>query len=292
MLKTRILSSVIGLLLLIGAVIISKETLALAIFILSIFGIHEFYSSMSNIGYKPIKPIGYVLCFIILLTGFKDLILVKFPGCKILFISGLSSRLADVTRAYGIILFGIFIFIFILYTLPVFMYGKYNTVDISVTLYGVFYVIFLFMFIVLTRGLEHGSYFVGFIFLGAWATDTFGYFVGKNFGKKKLAPLLSPHKTVEGSVSGIIGSIIIIALYGILLQKYLGYIAYYHYIIIGALCGIISQVGDLVASSTKRYTKIKDYGYIIPGHGGVLDRFDSVLFTAPVVYFYIVFFII
>ena len=273
MLKTRIISSVVGLLLLIGAVIISKETLAVAVFILAILGINEIYSAFSNAGYKPIKPIGYVLCFIILLIGFFN-------------------SIPDMTQVYRIALFGSFVIFLILYTLPVFLYGKYSTVDVSVTLYGIFYVIFLFMFIVLTRRLEYGSHFVWLILLGAWSTDTFGYFVGTKFGKKKLAPKLSPHKTVEGSVAGVIGSIIIIVLYGIVLQRYLVHIPYYHYIIIGALCGIISQVGDLVASATKRYTKIKDYGYIIPGHGGILDRFDSVLFTAPVVYFYIMFFII
>lgn len=269
MLKTRIISSVIGLLLFLGAIAISVETLTVAIFVLAIFGINEFYSSMSNIGFKPIKPIGYILCLIILFAGFNMPI--------------------HITKDFGFMLF--FVFIFVLYAIPVFSKGKYNTTDVSITLYGIFYIVFLFLFIVLLRRLEYGIYYVGIILLGAWGTDTFAYFGGKLFGKKKLAPHLSPNKTVEGSISGVLGSVILMALYGIILVKYANNISYYHYIIIGVLCGIISQVGDLVASSTKRYTKIKDYGYVIPGHGGVLDRFDSVLFIAPVVYFYILFFV-
>lgn len=277
MLKTRIISSMIGLILIIGAIIISSKTFAVAVFLLALLGIHEFYTSMNNLGYKPVKPIGYVLCVLIIMAGFKEIITAEFSDTS------------------GIVMFLVFIFIFVLVTLPVFKYGKYNAVDISITLYGVFYVIFLFMFLVLTRSLEHGSYYIWLILIGAWSTDTFAYAGGSLFGKQKknkLAPNLSPNKTVEGFVSGIIGSILMLSIYGIYLQSNLNPIPFYHYIIIGLLCGIISQVGDLVASSTKRYTKVKDFGRIIPGHGGVLDRFDSVLLTAPVVYFYLTFFII
>jgi len=285
LLKTRVISAVIGLSLLTAAVVISDETLAVAVFVLSIAAIHEFYSSMSNAGYKPVKIAGYLMCLIILLIGFANLITTNFH------VIGLTGKSAIMTKYLEYILFGIFAFILILYSLPVFIHSKYNMADISVTLYGIFYVVFLFAFIVLTRNLEHGAYLIWLIFIGAWSTDTFAYFGGKTLGNKKLAPVISPKKTIAGSISGIIGCILTIAVYGLLLQKYLSYIPFYHYIIIGTLCGIISQIGDLVASSIKRYTKIKDYGYIIPGHGGVLDRFDSVLFTAPVVYFYIIFFI-
>lgn len=276
MLKTRVLSSIVGLILIIGAIVISKETFAIAVFLLALLGIHEYYSSMNNIGYRPVKPVGYILCLIIL-----------FPG-------NIESIAKDISivRDNRILLFIIFAFIFILFTLPVFKYGKYNVTDISITLYGIFYVIFLFLFTVLIRNLEHGSFFIWFVLIGAWSTDTFAYFIGKKFGTKKIAPQLSPNKTVEGSISGVIGSILVTSLYGIYLQRHISYIPFYHYLLIGLLCGIISQVGDLVASSTKRYTNVKDFGKIIPGHGGVLDRFDSVLLTAPVVYFYIITFML
>jgi len=292
MLKTRVISSIIGLILIIGAIVISKEVFSIAVFLLAIIGIHEYYSSMNNIGYKPIKPVGFITCLIILLIGNKEWLFAKFPKDEFLFVNSLFDDVGGITKASALVLFVIFIIALILFALSVFKFGKYNVVDICVTLYGILYVIFLFLFTVLIRNLEHGSFYIWFVLIGAWSTDTFAYFVGKKFGKKKLAPQLSPNKTVEGSLGGIIGSILAMAMYGIYLQKNISYIPFYHYIIIGLLCGIISQVGDLVASSIKRYTKVKDFGKIIPGHGGVLDRFDSVLLTTPIVYFYLIIFVL
>jgi phosphatidate cytidylyltransferase len=116
--------------------------------------------------------------------------------------------------------------------------------------------------------------------------------IAEALGKRKLIPAVSPNKTVEGSISGVIGAVAALCLYGFLVGRNISYVPYFHYIIMGILCGIISQVGDLTASTIKRYTKIKDYGNIIPGHGGVLDRFDSVLLVAPTIYFYIYYIIL
>ena len=113
------------------------------------------------------------------------------------------------------------------------------------------------------------------------------YFVGRSLGKNKLCPKISPKKTIEGSIGGIIGSIIVCGLFGVIFAR--GLIL--HCFIIGALGGVVSQFGDLTASVFKRKMGIKDYGNLIPGHGGILDRFDSVLFNAPLVFYYIVFFI-
>jgi phosphatidate cytidylyltransferase len=108
-------------------------------------------------------------------------------------------------------------------------------------------------------------------------------------GKRKLCPDVSPKKTVEGSIGGIFGSII-----GVLLWSYFissTATAWYQIILLGIVAGVISQIGDLSASLIKRYIGVKDYGKIMPGHGGILDRFDSILFTAPIVYYYIKIFI-
>jgi phosphatidate cytidylyltransferase len=134
--------------------------------------------------------------------------------------------------------------------------------------------------------LKYGNIILWLPFLTAWFTDTFAYFVGVYMGKVKLCPKISPKKTVEGAFGGIIGSVALSILSGFVINSLGVDIDIIHFVITGFLCGIASEIGDLAASYTKRYTGIKDFGNIIPGHGGVLDRFDSILFTAPVIYYY------
>lgn len=123
------------------------------------------------------------------------------------------------------------------------------------------------------------------IFLCSWGCDTFAYCVGMLFGKHKLAPVLSPKKSIEGAIGGVVGAALLGALYGAVVNQYtvLDNTTLY-FAIIGAVGAAISQFGDLVASGNKRQHNIKDYGKLIPGHGGILDRFDSVIFTAPLIY--------
>ena len=146
-----------------------------------------------------------------------------------------------------------------------------------------------FSFLILTRHIEnYGLLDVMLIFIGSWITDTCAYFSGVFFGRHKLCPVISPKKTIEGSVGGALGTIIVFAVYGMVVSNTAGIeVNILHIMILGLLCGIVSQIGDLSASVIKREHGIKDYGNIMPGHGGVLDRFDSVLFVAPVVYVYI-----
>ncbi len=134
--------------------------------------------------------------------------------------------------------------------------------------------------------------YVIFLILGfAWGGDSAAYFTGRMFGKHKLAPVVSPNKTVEGAVGGVLGSvllgIIITAVHGMISKgNTIGGLTLEHYLLVSALAvaaSLLGILGDLFASSVKRQCGIKDYGYIFPGHGGILDRFDSVLFIAPVV---------
>ena len=131
-----------------------------------------------------------------------------------------------------------------------------------------------------------GVYLYGLIFIGAWMTDTGAYFVGVLFGKHKLIPKVSPKKTVEGAFGGILGCIIGFVIYGFILQSVsevkVNYIAI---TVLAIVISIVSQFGDLVASYIKREREIKDFGFIFPGHGGVLDRFDSIIAVAPTIYF-------
>jgi len=129
------------------------------------------------------------------------------------------------------------------------------------------------------------------IFICSWGCDTCAYLAGVTMGKHKMAPVLSPKKSVEGAIGGVIGAAIIGGLYGYIIEPYLDTInnAPLLFAIVCAMGGLISMVGDLCASAIKRNYEIKDYGTLIPGHGGIMDRFDSVIFTAPLIYFLIEF---
>ena len=160
------------------------------------------------------------------------------------------------------------------------IFNLYNIIDIVVTFFGVFYVGILFDFIVLTMNdFELGKIYVWLIFIISFMTDVFAYFTGYLFGKRKLIPKVSPKKTVEGSIGGILGSVIACLVFGYFFKIDLAVIVF-----LGLFGSIVAQFGDLFASSIKRYVGIKDYGKLIPGHGGVLDRFDSVILVSPFVY--------
>ena len=172
----------------------------------------------------------------------------------------------------------------------VFSYPKYSIKDIALTIFTIFYVPVMFSFVYLLREQrgQFGKYIVWLIFISSWGCDTFAYIIGLLFGKHKLIEQVSPHKTIEGSIGGIFGSIILGIIYVFVLNNFIKIDIYMSLIRVSIACAlgaIFSQIGDLTASAIKREYNIKDYGNLIPGHGGVLDRFDSVIFTAPIVYF-------
>lgn len=146
-------------------------------------------------------------------------------------------------------------------------------------LYGYIYVVVFFRFIYYAAQFEN-KWVVWLIFLIAWSTDTFAYFAGRAFGKHKLAPEISPKKTVEGALGGIFGATASTVAFSVFFVPELAKAS----ILIGMAGSVVSQVGDLTASMIKRHCGVKDFGKVMPGHGGVLDRFDSILFTAPFIY--------
>ena len=162
----------------------------------------------------------------------------------------------------------------------VFTYPGYEAGQVMATFFGVVYVACMLSFIFLTRNLPDGKFIVWLIFLCSWGCDTCAYCVGMLIGKHKMAPVLSPKKSVEGAVGGVVGAALLGAAYGAAVQA-----PVMEYALICAVGAPISMVGDLAASAIKRNQGIKDYGKLIPGHGGILDRFDSVIFTAPIIYF-------
>ncbi|MBO6015374.1 MAG: phosphatidate cytidylyltransferase [Lachnospiraceae bacterium] len=166
-------------------------------------------------------------------------------------------------------------------------FPKYKAEQIMATVFSFVYAPMMLSYIYRTRCLEQGVYLVWLIFISSWMCDTSAYVVGMLIGKHKMAPKLSPKKSVEGGIGGIVGAALLGFVYGLILKK-MGMIeenALYFYPLIAGVGGLISQIGDLAASAVKRNYKIKDYGKLIPGHGGILDRFDSVIFTAPIIYY-------
>ncbi len=169
----------------------------------------------------------------------------------------------------------------------VFTYPKYKTEQIMGAFFGVFYVAVMLSCIYQTRMLENGVYIVWLIFLCSWGCDTCAYCVGVLIGKHKMSPKLSPKKSIEGAVGGVIGSMLLTLLYTWIFKTQMQ-VSMEEMVLLASISGIgalISMVGDLAASAIKRNYNMKDYGKLIPGHGGILDRFDSVIFTAPVIYY-------
>ena len=162
----------------------------------------------------------------------------------------------------------------------VFTYPKYEADQVMSAFFGIVYVAVMLSFIFLTRNLEGGKFLVWLIFLCSWGCDTCAYCVGMLIGKHKMAPVLSPKKSVEGAVGGVVGAAALGAIYAAVTH---GPIV--EYAVICAVGALISMVGDLTASAIKRNRGIKDYGKLIPGHGGILDRFDSVIFTSPIIFY-------
>lgn len=228
--------------------------------ILSVLGMYEFYKALKEKNFKPIEPIGYILL-----------------GLYYLF-----------DNNFETLMFLVIIGTFLLLIVPV-IDLKYTFIDVAITLLGFLYVGILFSFIYLVSAKDGGNFYVWLIFIGSWITDTAAYYAGRLFGKTKLCPKVSPKKTIEGSIGGLIGSVIFCGVLGAFANNYIVTFPLYHFLIIGGLCGVFSQLGDLVASSVKRYVGIKDYSNLIPGHGGILDRFDSILFSGVVVFYYLTF---
>lgn len=255
---TRIITAVVCIPLVIFVILQGNPVLQFTIMALSLIALYEFFNAIKEV-YHPIKYIGYGTVII-----------------YYLFLDQLSSS------------FNIYLGAVILIALVsmVIHYPKHTIQDVAMTLFGSFYISILFSFFVLVGNTEYGDFWIWLIMLSAWGSDTFAYFVGRGIGKNKLTAL-SPNKTIEGSIGGVVGA-------GLLAYLYTLSYTYFHYnllreytlLIVGAamIAAIISQFGDLAASAIKRNFNKKDFGFILPGHGGILDRFDSLLFTAPVIY--------
>jgi phosphatidate cytidylyltransferase len=167
-----------------------------------------------------------------------------------------------------------------IFAVSLFSKGKFSIERAGLTFMTTFYISGGFTSIVLLRDFQDvGLYLFMLIFVGAWMTDIFAYFVGRFFGRHKLIPEISPKKTIEGSIGGIVFCSLSFVLYGFILSHFtsISLTSYIVLAIVGIIISVVSQIGDLTMSQIKRQFGVKDYGWILPGHGGMLDRFDSIL---------------
>lgn len=261
MLKTRILSALIGIVILFVSVLGPVYFLKTAVFALTLLLLYEFFNALkiSSLGFKLI---GYVISIPFLF--FYDIPQVFYLSLYLLLLAS--------------------------FAIVILNYERTSVKDVFITLMASIFISFMMSHILKVRELEYGNLLIWLIFLGAWLTDTFAYFVGVKFGKHKLTPI-SPKKSIEGSIGGVVGATVSVIIFGyIMVAKYGVPYPMYIYVAIGIIGSIIAQMGDLSASLIKRSTNIKDFGTIMPGHGGAIDRFDSILFIAPFIYYYLYFF--
>ena len=179
----------------------------------------------------------------------------------------------------------------VLMSIYVFTFPKYGTEQITVAFFGIFYLGIMLSYLYQVRAMADGKYLVWLIFLSSWGCDTCAYCAGMLLGKHRLAPVLSPKKSIEGAVGGVVGSALLGCIYAYFLGAKMDEVSnpMVACAVACAIAAVISQIGDLAASAIKRNHNVKDYGNLIPGHGGVLDRFDSMIFTAPAIYFALTF---
>ena len=172
-------------------------------------------------------------------------------------------------------------------TIYVITFPKYKSQDAMLVFTGIFYVAVMLSYIYKVRVAGDGKYIVWLVFVSSWGNDAFAYFTGVLFGKHKMAPKLSPKKSVEGAVGGVTGATLLGIIYGFIISGRMSGIfvhPVWTFAIASFIGALLSIIGDLAASAIKRNYDIKDYGKLIPGHGGIMDRFDSVIFTAPAEY--------
>ena len=270
----RSLTAIIGAPILLYIIFIGKEIFACSILILALIAWHELVKMLNNRFIKAWQELG-----VISITALT-----------------LSAYLGNSEYTLAIIL----LTILIAFVKLIFFNSTFSIVECCITITSILYIGITFSHLILLRlimpnefiatplgNISAGLFYFTLPLIGTWINDIAAYFVGSAIGKNKLCPQISPNKSVEGAIGGILVSIAAVVLIGISCG-----ISPRHLIIIGILTSLFAILGDLVESALKRFCEAKDSGSILPGHGGILDRFDALMFSVPVVYYYIKFFII
>ena len=258
---TRVSSALIGFPLVVLIMIIgNKHVISVSMAIIALLSMSEYLNAVSKKA-NPVKWVSYLSCGLISLLGLLP--------------AGLYAN---------VILIAIPTILLLLFLQVIVTEMKTNFNDLVYTFVGIIYIAFCVGSMAMVRNLENGKILIWYIFGAGWATDVFAYSIGRRFGKHKFSKV-SPKKSIEGCVAGTIGAIIVALVYTYFINSYSAVqYSYINILIISLILSLVGQVGDFAASTIKRYVEIKDYGNLIPGHGGMLDRIDSIMFIAPFAY--------
>lgn len=268
--KSRIITAIVALCLFVPICIFSETVVfPLAFAVLSLFGTYEMIRCIG-----AHKKYGYSIPLCALAV---------FAPIYCYYSAGVALSTGN---AFSSMLVVQFVIMALLLLCAVVRRGKDSIPDLATLYMMTSYVIISFASIVLLRAEHNGNYLYLLVFVGSWVSDTGAWFFGRLFGKHKLIPEVSPKKTVEGAIGGALSAGAAFALYGFIVHRMDAALSpnYLILILAGVICAVVSQFGDLIASLVKRHYGIKDYGNVFPGHGGVMDRFDSVLLVSPVLY--------
>lgn len=264
-LQKRLIAAAIGIPIALTVILLGGLYFVTALIVVSSLALQEFYLMIEKMGYKPLKIIGHIFSILLLVVVYhKDLIK---------------------HAQYFDLLIIIFILCTVLFLLIV-VISNYNFVDMAVTAGGVFYVSYFLSFLLIIEFLHEGPLFILSIIITIWVCDSAAFFFGKVFGKYKFAPTISPNKTWEGAIAGLVFAGMSFMFFG---EFFIDSISIHNGLLLGLIIGIFGQAGDLFESKLKRQANVKDSSNLLPGHGGLLDRFDSLIFSAPLVYTYLYF---
>jgi len=263
--KVRIISAIIGIAIFFAVLAAPPTVFYIFVLLIAATAIYELYNATGILKIKPLAASGIFGVGICAALG--------------------AAHICDNVMLYEAALIIMSGYVGIIFTLMVFRHEEVDTKTAATAFFGTFFIALLYSYIFALRDGEYGLYMIICLFAATWSADGGAYFAGVFFGKHKLAPVLSPKKTVEGAIGGVAASALAMVLYSTVLGMCDIERNAPALIFTGIVCAILGPVADIATSAIKREYNIKDYGNLIPGHGGALDRFDSVLLTAPAVFF-------
>ena len=264
MFRTRLISGIVLVILAVALIVTGSDVLLVSTGLISLIGMFELYR-VFKVEKSLLAGVGYL--------------------AAIAYYLNLRFEFIDKAFVIPVVLLVLAMMVFVL------SYPKYHTEQILAVFFGFFYVSVMLSYVYQIRQMNHGVYIAFLIFSCSWGCDTCAYCVGKlchkTIGTHKMSPVLSPNKSIEGAIGGVLGASLLSFLFCYIFRMEMGFgvkelalIA-----ITSAVAGLVSMIGDLMASAIKRNYDIKDYGKLIPGHGGIMDRFDSMIIIAPIIYY-------
>ncbi|MDR1017210.1 MAG: phosphatidate cytidylyltransferase [Lachnospiraceae bacterium] len=258
----RLISGIVLLIILAAGLILGGNFLLFLLEVVSLVGLFEIYR-LGKVSKNLLGLVGYV-------GSIMYYLLIKFAN---------GQYLMPAIVCVFILMAGVYVFLF----------PRFNIRQVCMAFFGFFYVSVLLSYVLQIRMMTDGKHLVWLVIIASWGSDIFAYCVGMLFGKTKMAPKLSPKKSVEGAIGGLVGAGVIGLIYALIVNAVVG--TDWNVFLILAICvigALVSMIGDLTASAIKRNFEIKDFSNLIPGHGGILDRFDSVIMIAPIVFYFLI----